>query len=386
MKTIKKIVFGIFIGTLTVSCMGCGGSKSTADSSDEKNISGDTISNQPVCENTAIKGAEAYDQDDINEHTFTYGHINAAGNGHDVAGKVLSDILSQKTDGKMRVEVYDSGQLGTDESMKSDCISGSLDFYSGNISSFQTLVPEVAAFDMPFFYDDLDEFHKYLLDNEELFDEMSGLMEDAGFKLLKWQGIGWRQLSTNREITGPDSIRGMALRIPTVDSYIAIWQALGASTTAINSNELFLALQQGMVEAQENPYDAIYTYGFGEVQKYVTNSKHLPYFQQVVMSLDNFDKLTETEQQVIMDAGEEMAGYVDDWAEKAQDYYLQALQDEYGMTFIDFDEIEGMRETLREETFEPVYNNIKKGIKNNGGDPNFLDRYVRDIRGLELPS
>ena len=394
-KIIASIVCLGMMGTIVTGCGKSTSGSSVASSSKTSSASGiteeekeeinDTISNQPVCENTTTKGADEYDQDDIGEHVFTFGHVGAEGCGMDVAGKVLDELISQKTDGKMRIEVYNSGQLGTDESMRYDCIDGAIDFYSSNFQSYETVVPEMAAMCMPFFYNSYDEIKEYLVYNDELFEKSSELMKDAGYKLLRWQGVGWRQLSTNTEIKGIDSFKGLALRIPTVESFIKIWETLGASTTAINSSELFLALQQGMVDGQENPYDQIYTYGFGEVQKYVTNSNHVPYLQTTVMSDKVFEGLTETEKQVIIDAGEEAAEYITDWSEKAQAYYLQALQDDYGMTYIDFDSIEGLRNDLFEKTYEPLYHEIKSEIEIGGGDPSFLDYYITEVRGFELP-
>lgn len=382
-KRLLAVLLSItMLAGLTTGCV-------VGSSAAKKNASADAVAsaaaNVPVCEETTIKGADQYDQSQIRERAFTFGHVTADGSGHDIAGEVLSSILSQKTEGKMHVEVYNSGQLGTDASMMSDAAVGSLDFFSTNMSSFQSYIPEIAALDMPFFYNNLNEFHEYLLDNDAFFDRLSPMFEEKGFKLMPWQGIGWRQLTTNVEITGPESFRGMALRIPVIDSYIAIWKSLGAATTAINSSELFLALQQKMVDGQENPYDQVYTYGLGEVQKYITNSRHLQYFQQVIMSTETWESLNEVEQTVIWDASVEMADYVTAWAEECQDYYLELLQEQYGCTYVDFDEIPGMREALREESFEYVYDVLKMSIANHGGDPAFLDEYI-EMRGFEIPA
>lgn len=400
---LKSAIALLTIGASVLALAGCGGSTSsgngayssgsasastgeTSTKSVDEAATNDTMANAPVCESTAVKGADEYDQDDIGTHVFIYGHVGADGQSIDIAGEVLGEIISQKTDGKMTVEVYDSGQLGTEESLRYDCIDGALDFYASGFQSYETAVPEMSALCMPFLYNTVDEMKEYLVDNDELFDKISGYMDSAGFTLLPFQAIGWRQVSTNKEITGIDSFNGMAMRIPTVESYIKLWNTIGASTTAINSSELFLALQQGMVDGQENPYDQIYTYGFGEVQKYITNSRHIQFLQTVTMSKNVFEGLTETEQQVIMDAGAEMAEYVTKWASESQDYFFEALQNDYGMIYIDFDEIDGMREALREKTYKPMYDEIKHEIESAGGDVSFLDYYLKDVRGVEIPS
>ena len=87
-----------------------------------------------------------------------------------------------------------------------------------------------------------------------------------------------------------------------------------------------------------------------------------------------------------MDAGAEMAEYVTKWASESQDYFFEALQNDYGMIYIDFDEIDGMREALREKTYKPMYDEIKHEIESAGGDVSFLDYYLKDVRGVEIPS
>lgn len=371
---------GMMAGLLT----GC---SSSADSADEKGNStaAETIANSPQADTTTTKGPENYDQSQIGDHVFIYGHVGADGCSCDVPGDVLNELLSQKTNGKMRVEVYYSGQLGTDASMMSDIQSASLDFYSSNMSNFQSSIPEMAAFDMPFFYDNWEELDMYLNYNDDLFEQVAPMFYEAGYKLLPWQAAGWREISNNVQITGIDSFKGLRMRIPVIDSYIAVFESLGSAPTAINSSELFLALQQKMVDGQENPYDQIYTYGFGEVQKYVTNSNHLQYLNQVVMSAKMWESLNEEEQKVVWDAALEMAESVKNWNKEAQDYYLDALQKDYGMQFINFDEIDGLRDALREKSMKYCYEKIKASIEKKGGDPAFLDEYIK-MRGFEIPA
>lgn len=390
MKLKKFLAMALCACMLTSALTGCGGgSNSSADGGNTNEGAGDSNASAsdgaPVHKNAALTGADAYDQDQINPHTFIFGQVGAEGNSLDLLGKSLDAILREKTDGKMGVDVYNSGQLGTDSSMVSDIVSGSIDFYTANTSNLNNYVPELAALDMPFFYDNMEQFHEYLIDNDEFFEKVAALVEDDGFKLMPWQGVGWRQISTNVEIKDVNSFNGMRLRIPVIDSYIAVFESLGVATTAINSSELFLALQQNMVDGQENPYDQIYTYGFGEVQKYVTNSRHLQFLNQLVMSKKTWDSLNEEEQRVLWDAATEAADYNTEYCAEAQDYYLNLLQSEHGVTYIDFDEIDGMRDSLREKSFDYCYGKIKDFIVANNGDPSFLDEYIT-MRGFEVPA
>ena len=393
----KKIVsILLVVSMMGLMLAGCGSSSSSSsddsDSSDSTETSSDTdsetdstaadtIANAPQAETETTKGSDEYDLTQVSERTFTYGHVGADGCSCDIPGDVLNEILQQKTDGLWSVEVYYGGQLGTDSSMVADVQSGSLDFYSANIANFQADIPEVAAFDMPFFYDNWDELDEYLNYNDELYDELYDMFYEAGFVLLPWQVAGWRQISSNVELTSVDDFDGLNIRIPVLDSYITVFESLGSSPTAINSSELYLALQQNMVSAQENPYDQIYTYGFGEVQDYITNSNHLVFFNQVVFSTQTWEGLNEVEQEILMDAAEEMAEYVKDWNKEVQDYYLEALQTDYDMTFIDFDEIDGLRDELRETSFDYCYEEIYAMIEEDGGDPTFLDEYI-EMRGF----
>ncbi|MBQ0026599.1 MAG: TRAP transporter substrate-binding protein, partial [Lachnospiraceae bacterium] len=166
-------------------------------------------------------------------------------------------------------------------------------------------------------------------------------------------------------------LTGMALRTMNNKHHMAFWGAMGALPTPLDTADIFLALQQGMIEGQENPYGQIVDKKMYEVQKYVTNTNHIFYIGDVFMSKMTFDSLNEVEQQIICDAATEVKALAMDFVDKTTDEALKKLTSELGMTMIDIDAIPGMRDAMANATHDAAYNSIKEAIGNE-----LLDKWI----------
>lgn len=340
-------------------------------------------SNQGVSGASADAGSQTdqvssgdYDLSQVSERVFTLGHTSAAGSTQDYYAEVFDQLVQEKSGGKMSVECYNSGQLGQDPALTNDVISGVVDFEVTSPIAYTTVVPEGAVFDMPFLFNDISDFRE-LVKDENFFEAMSDAHANAGLNLFPIADQMFRNMSTNRKIESVADLKGMAFRTTPNEHHIAFFSALGMACTPLNTSELFLALQQGMLEGQENPWSQIYDKSLYEVQKYVTNSMHVPYANTLFMGSGNWESLTAAEQAIIWDAATEAVPLVQAHSDEFEQACLDKLTGELGMEFIDMD---GMRDAMRDMTFDAAYKSISGAIGNE-----LLDTYLA-AAGYEPPA
>lgn len=162
----------------------------------------------------------------------------------------------------------------------------------------------------------------------------------------------------------------MQMRVQDNANHIAFWSDATVAPTPLAFPELYLSLSQGLLEAQENPYRTTVSSKFYEVQKYVTNSNHVPQFNIIFMGKSTFDSLPKEYQDMVLQVFEELIPYSQQVADESNQVDLEFLQ-EQGMTFIDFDQIDGMRDFLREATLDNAIERMRDSV-----DPALLDAYL----------
>lgn len=302
-----------------------------------------------------------YDLSQVEERMYVLGHSGSAGSTNDFWGLTFAELVQEKSGGKMTVEVYNASQLGSDTSIAADVQANSVDFQITSPAAIPNVVKESAVFDMPFLFDTVEEARAAIMD-ETVFEGVADAFEANGLKLLPLTDQGFRCISTNKEITGIESFQGMSLRTMNNPYQIDWFTAMGVAATPLNTSEIYLALQQGMLDGQENPWSQIYDKGLYDVQKYVTNSNHVLYVGCLFMGTENWNALSDVERQILWDAAQECVPIVQEQTDSFENEMLQKLLNEKGMTFIDFDEIPGLRDELREKTFDVAYESITSAI------------------------
>lgn len=377
MKLGKYMTLIISTATAISLLASCGNSSSSSASSS----SGAASSTGAASSAASSSSDSQYDLSQVSERVYTLGHSGSPGSTNDFYGEAFAELVAEKSGGKMQVEVYNASQLGSDTSAAADVQAGALDFQITSPAAIPNVVPESAVFDMPFLFETVEDARKVLLD-QDFFDEISDAFADCSLKLFPFTDQGFRSITTNREITGIDSFQGMTLRTMNNQHHIAWWTALGVAATPLNTSEIFLALQQGMLEGQENPWSQCYDKGLYDVQKYITNSNHVLYVGCMYMGTVTWDALTPVEQQIFWDAATECVPIVQEHTDSYEQEMLDLLLTDYGMTFIDFDEIPGLRQELHDRTFDTAYESISNAI---GHD--LLDQFIIAAGyGDEIPS
>lgn len=310
---------------------------------------------------TTAGSAASYDLDQVNTKNYVLAHSGSPGSTNDYYGEQFANLVKEKSGGKMTIDIYNASQLGSDTSAAADVQAGAIDFQITSPAAIPNVVPESAVFDMPFLFNTVEDARKVLL-NQEFFDDMSDAFAKQKLKLFPFTDQGFRSITTNTEITGIESFNGMTLRTMNNPHHIAWFTALGVAATPLNTSEIYLALQQGMLSGQENPWSQAYDKGLYDVQKYITNSNHVLYVGCMYTGTDMWANLTETEQQIFWDAATECVEIVQKHTDSYENEMLDKLIKECGMTFVDFDQIPGLRDALKEKTFDVAYKSISEAI------------------------
>lgn len=214
----------------------------------------------------------------------------------------LETELEERSDGRIDVVDQGGGALGGDREIMEGTVFGDIQFGPMSSSAAVQFVPELAVFDIPYVMPSDNEARYELLNEGQLADSISAAMERRGLKFMGIMDGGFRNLTTQDvEVHSPDDIAAAGLRVRVQENpiHIAIWRDLGAAPTPIAFTELYGALQQGVVDAQENPYGHILSQRFYEVQDYLINTNHILLANVNAVSLLWYDSLPEDLQQAV---------------------------------------------------------------------------------------
>jgi tripartite ATP-independent transporter DctP family solute receptor len=206
------------------------------------------------------------------------------------------------------VQVAPAAQLGDDVPILTSLRSGTVDFAANSQGSISSVVPEYSAFGMPFLFPSLQAAWTVL--DGPVGQELAKRSAEKGLVVLGYWDNGIRHISNKvRPINVPADLKGLKIRTPPDAVTIDIMQALGAEAQQIKFSELYVALQQGVVDGQENPLMNIWSSKLYEVQKYISFTAHKYEMTPFVMSKRSYDKMSEADRKIIREAAAEATLY-----------------------------------------------------------------------------
>jgi TRAP-type transport system periplasmic protein len=236
--------------------------------------------------------------------TLTLGHGAAPGNPRTIASEAFAKMVAERTNGSVTVKIAPSEQLGNDVAMLTSIRTGALDLTANSQGAASGLVPEVAALGLPFLFKDSTAAFKVL--DGAIGQELAGKFAAVGMLPLDWWDNGIRHITNSkRSIAAPADLKGLKIRTPADPMTVDIFQALGAATQQIAFGELYIALQQGVVDGQENPLANIMSAKIYEVNKFITLSGHKWEVTPFLMSQISVKKVKPEELAIIKTAAKE---------------------------------------------------------------------------------
>lgn len=212
--------------------------------------------------------------DAIAPMTLTLGHSEASEGLPAEAAERYAELVGELTDGAVTIEVFPAGQLGSLYEMQETLEVGGIDIVMNSVGSLERYTDLAAIDGLPFLYDDEAQLAEVW--NGEIGAEiLDAIAEDSGFRLLGAMYRGPRVLNSTRPVENLDDLAGLKLRVPTQQTYIDTWIALGGSPAPMAFSEVFGSLESGAIDGQENPIDVVRNNSLYEIAPYVTETNHI---------------------------------------------------------------------------------------------------------------
>ncbi|NIY94850.1 TRAP transporter substrate-binding protein [Salipiger sp. HF18] len=266
--------------------------------------------------------------------TLKLGHPANEDNIWHKASMKFAEEVAALTDGRIEVEVYPNETLGKEMDVINGMQLGTADMTITG-ESLQNYAPMAALLAIPYGYKTLEDMDAVA--GGELGDKIEQqIIEKVGIRPIAYFARGPRNLTSNRPITSPDDLNGLKMRVPNVPLFLNVWKALGANPTPMAFSEVFTSLQNGTIEAQENPLALIKSANFNEVQDYVNLTQHVRSWIYLTLSDMAWQQMSEEDQAAVMEA----ASRTQAWEREqflADEEQLQTQLEELGMEFVEVD-------------------------------------------------
>lgn len=232
---------------------------------------------------------------------ITFGHGAAPGNPRSLAAEKFAELVKLKSGGALEVTVAGAAMLGDDAAMLTSLRTGTLGISANSQGATSAIVPELAALGLPFLFTKSDDGVKVL--NGKIGELLKPKFDAVGLVPIGWWDNGIRHMSNSkRAIKVPDDLKGLKFRTPPDPATIDIFQALGAATAQIAFSELYVALQQKVVDGQENPLTNIASSKIYEVNPFISLTAHKWECTPVLMSKMAWNRLDAKSKEILMEA------------------------------------------------------------------------------------
>ncbi len=290
----KRVVIGMFCVLMAVSLVvaGCGGGEKKADPA------------KPV--------------------VLKLGHVVDANHVWNRAAVKFAESVEKKTNGTVKIQVYNNSQLGNDRDLAEGMKMGSIHFslIAGVMGNFY---PPIQLLEMPYLFESQDHLRKVIYGpvGEEI---KAGLKKSTGIMCLDFWERSPRQLTSSKPVNKIDDIKGLKIRVPEIPPMVAAWKAMGANPTPMAWGEVYTGLQQGTIDAQENPFANILSAKIEEVNKYVAITDHVYGYVMLLMDEKAYNKLTPDQQKAIMEAAKEVTQWQNKIVAEEEARDLKTLQ------------------------------------------------------------
>ena len=290
------------------------------------------------------------------KYQIKFGHDHKETSPHHQAALWVKKQIEEGSNGEIEVTIYPTQILGTGIQMVEMLQAGAIQMLAVPTSNVQTIQPGMQVLGLPFLFPS----------QAALYGKLNGALGAALFEPLKAKNIlgvtywesGFKELTCNYPINKPEDLKGRKFRIMPSPVIREQFMAVGASPVPIDFQELYNALQQGVVDGQENPPMTIVTMKFYEVQKYVAMTNHAWLGYAVMVNKAFFDGLPAKYQDMVANVLKASNGYEIQLINQMNDGYMQTIKDS-GATIIDIEPAELKR---FQSAMAPVYDWFEKNI------------------------
>lgn len=274
-----------------------------------------------VCITALLLAAQAQAQT-----TFRLGHVVNEQANHHILATHFKESLERLSGGELQVEIYCCGQLGAGEREQIELTQfGEIDVFAGSTGALGGFVPAVNVFDLPFLFRDND--HVDAVIEGPIGRGILDRAEQADLKGLAFAENGWRNLTNSRRAVH-SAADAAGLRVRTMENRVHLdaWSELGVNATPMSWGEVRNALQQAVIDGQENPVNIIHSFSLWEVQDYLSMTRHVFSPSVLLMNLDLYNELTTEQQDWVMQAAAEASRAERDWIRDNEEQMLAEIE------------------------------------------------------------
>jgi tripartite ATP-independent transporter DctP family solute receptor len=234
-----------------------------------------------------------------------FGHVAPPFHGQSKGADAFAQYVKEKTDGAIEIKTFPFGQLGSETSMAEQVQSGTLEIASITTAVLQNFAPQVAVVDLPFVFPDRKTAYA-VLDDEEVQKRIFSALKPKGFMAVGWTENEFRDITNSvRPIRKPKDLEGIKIRVMKSPIYIDTFKELGASVTDLPFPQIYSALQNKTIDAQENPLLTSILIKATEITKHATRTGHILTECVIIVNLDFWEKLTDEQKKIFREAGKE---------------------------------------------------------------------------------
>jgi tripartite ATP-independent transporter DctP family solute receptor len=245
---------------------------------------------------------------DVKERTLKFATQNPKGHPIVMGMEKFAELVTAKSGGKIKVNLFPGGQLGSDQANVTAIQGGTLDLVSMNTGILASVAKELAVVDFPFLFANAKEADAIM--DGPVGRKLHARLEEKGIVGLSFWELGFRNITNSkRPILKVEDIEGLKLRVIPSPINVDWVKALGANPTPLPFPELYAALEQKAIDGQENPLTVIAANKFWEVQKHVAITNHQYNPQSVIVSKKLWDSLSASERKILDSAADEAAKY-----------------------------------------------------------------------------
>jgi tripartite ATP-independent transporter DctP family solute receptor len=261
--------------------------------------------------------------------------------------KKYADLVAERTKNQIQIQVFPASQLGTEQELLEGVQLGTVHMFEGATGAVGRFLPELEAFAAPYVWRDVDHMLKAV---------RGPIGQTLAERLVKAKGIrildmGWlwgtRHLTTKtKAVYRPEDLKGMKIRVQPVGIYLDTIRAMGANPVPLDAKEVYLGLQTGVIDGQENPPSNIYNAKLYEVQKYMMLTGHILQNNAVAVGEKFYQSLSPGYQKALQEAAIEAGNFQNDLVLKQEKVDLDHLK-EKGMTIVQPD-VKAFREATKD--------------------------------------
>ncbi|HCA40641.1 MAG TPA: C4-dicarboxylate ABC transporter substrate-binding protein [Aminobacterium sp.] len=294
----------------------------------------------------------------------------------DVYANEFARLLADKSNGRIKLDVYPQGTLGTPTEMFELCLNGAIEFALVGPGQCGAIVPENQIFSLQFLFSDDDMVNEKVLASSKALNEMlAGVYEKKSLKVLSYFSEGAMYWTANKPILTPEDFKGLKMRVMPSEMLVETYKAYGANPTPLSFTELYSSLQLNMVEGQENAPYIIQEMKFMEVQKCLIESKHNIYVMHTLANADFFNGLPEDIQKIVLECIEELRPFVykvqQELNDKRLDMMVKAFKPDQKLLKLEHDQ--RMR-------FREIAKNADEKYFELSGNPEFAKELLKTFR------